>query len=176
MKIISYLCTCKTERKHIMDYMTNAKIKEAICKAFPETENIDKIADVYIRQGYWNDAISTKANIICFRSDMEEHEGMFRDNSFYKEIMGDKPKGYEWQCKSSDGAYTDKSYKVFPSEAEAYKDMRQAALMKMCWNTEYDNDFDDGDTVIGYEVRFNHRYITLDSYSGYYVFTIVPVF
>ncbi len=71
MKIISYLCTCKTERKYIMDYMTNAKIKEAICK-------------------------------------------------------------------------------VFPSEAEAYKDMRQAALMKMCWNTEYDNDFDDGDTVIGY--------------------------
>lgn len=84
---------------------------------------------------------------------------------------------YKWIAKSDDGAFYHESSKLFDSERECYNDMRNAALWKMKWNTEYDDDFTDiadGD-YIGYEVRFNKREITHKSYSGLYTYNIVEV-
>ena len=55
--------------------------------------------------------------------------------------------------------------------------MRNAALEKMKWNTEYREDFgdlEDGE-YIGYKVRFSKEVIIHESYSGIYTYKIVEV-
>ena len=59
----------------------------------------------------------------------------------------------------------------FITEADAYDDMRDAAMGKMKWNTEPE-DFDDCDRI-GYEVKFSPDTISHYSYSGTYVWHIV---
>ena len=44
---------------------------------------------------------------------------------------------------AKDGAFTDESKKIFSTEEECYNDMRNSALEKMKWNTEYNDDFYD---------------------------------
>ena len=55
--------------------------------------------------------------------------------------------------------------------------MRNAALEKMKWNTEYDADFADiiDDGYIGYEVKFSRNKIIHESYSGVYTYEIKEV-
>lgn len=55
--------------------------------------------------------------------------------------------------------------------------MRNAALEKMKWNTEYDADFADiiDDGYIGYEVKFRRNKIIHESYSGVYTYEIKEV-
>ena len=81
-------------------------------------------------------------------------------------------KGYKWYCKSSDGSYEDES-RVFDTKKECYNRMRDEALSKMTWNTEYE-DFDDlsDDDYIGYRVKFSKDYIEHTSYSGTYRYWI----
>lgn len=84
-------------------------------------------------------------------------------------------KKFFWQASSNDGSFTDCSTKFFESEEEAYKDMRNAVLEKMKWNTEYKEDLcSDGDEpcVIGYNVKFSRKEITHESYSGLYTYEI----
>ena len=78
---------------------------------------------------------------------------------------------YHWRAYSDDGGFEDESTKDFETEKEAYEDMRNAALEKMKWNTEYDEDFED-DVPIGYTVIFEKNKITHSSYSGLYVYEI----
>lgn len=47
---------------------------------------------------------------------------------------------YKWVCNSDDGTYVDNSEHDFATKAEAYNDMRNAALEKMKWNTEYNEE------------------------------------
>jgi hypothetical protein len=84
---------------------------------------------------------------------------------------------YKWTAKSNDGSFTDESREIFDNKEECYNDMRNAALEKMKWNTEYREDFgdmEDGE-YIGYTVRFSREVIIHESYSGIYIYKIVEV-
>lgn len=84
--------------------------------------------------------------------------------------------GFKWFASSSDGCFEDMSEKVFKTKKECYEDMRNAALEKMKWNTQYDEDFEDEDDEwIGYHVMFSKDKITHDSYSGLYTYQIINV-
>lgn len=78
---------------------------------------------------------------------------------------------FYWLAESDDGSFTDISVGMFNTQKEAYEDMRNAALEKMKWNTEYDEDFYDVD-AIDYEVVFYKDKIIHSSYSGEYTYTI----
>ena len=86
-------------------------------------------------------------------------------------------KKYKWVAASNDGAFEDESRQEFTSKRECYNDMRNAALEKMKWNTEYDADFADiiEDGYIGYEVKFSRNKIIHESYSGVYTYEIKEV-
>lgn len=78
---------------------------------------------------------------------------------------------YYWKAKSNDGSYEERSSKDFPTKKEAYEDMRNHALEKMKWNTEWE-DLDDNGDSIGYEVHFSQNEIIHKSYSGEYTYQI----
>lgn len=78
---------------------------------------------------------------------------------------------YYWIAKSDDGAFEDESTRDFETKKEAYEDMRTAALEKMKWNTEYNEDFFELE-VINYEVKFSQSKIIHNSYSGEYTYEI----
>lgn len=80
---------------------------------------------------------------------------------------------YYWKAKSNDGSYEEHSSRDFSTKKEAYEDMRNHALEKMKWNTEW-SDFDDVAEwdYIGYNVSFHPDYISHDSYSGIYTYRI----
>ena len=79
---------------------------------------------------------------------------------------------YYWVARCEDGAFNDESEICFKTKREAYNAMRNAALDKMKWNTEYDEDFEDDDSEIFYEVEFHKDKIIHRSYSGTYVYEI----
>ena len=81
-------------------------------------------------------------------------------------------KKFKWICECSDGAYYEECNKGFATKKECYEDMRDAALKKMKWNTEYDEDLDE-ECPIGYKVSFAKDEITHESYSGIYTYRIV---
>lgn len=80
---------------------------------------------------------------------------------------------FKWVAYCHDWAFEDNSEGTFDSEKECYDDMRNAALEKMKWNTEHDEDFADGTTAIGYEVWFAPNMIVHKSYSGTYLYLII---
>lgn len=82
---------------------------------------------------------------------------------------------YSWKAKSDDGAFEDNG-KCFATKEDAYNDMRNHALEKMKWNTEW-SDFSDmaKEDWIGYNVKFHQEYIIHESYSGTYTYEIVEV-
>ena len=89
---------------------------------------------------------------------------------------------YKWVAYCHDFAFEDASEKVFDTIKDCYDDMRRAVLMKMTWNTNYDEDFEHlDDTVsesefcdaISYQVWFEKRMIVHHSFSGTYVYLIV---
>lgn len=86
-------------------------------------------------------------------------------------------KKYKWVAESNDRSFEDESRQEFTSKKECYNDMRNAALEKMKWNTEYDADFADiiDDGYIGYEVKFSRNKIIHESYSGVYTYEIKEV-
>ena len=79
--------------------------------------------------------------------------------------------GYKWSCVCSDGGYTDESDKVYKTETEAYNAMRDAALTKMKWNTERDEEVSEFGCV-SYEVTFKPNTIIHKSFSGTYTYRI----
>lgn len=89
---------------------------------------------------------------------------------------------YTWVAKSDDSCY-DVQGNVFDTKQECYEDMRNAALEKMKWNTQYVEDFDwengevkeDDNNCIGYEVSFMPHKIIHKSYSGTYTYEIKPM-
>ena len=80
---------------------------------------------------------------------------------------------YRWNAYSDDGAYQAESG-YFNTKKECYDHMRRAALMKMEWNTEFDEDFLDVDTI-NYNVSFGKNQIIHQSYSGTYTYTIKEI-
>lgn len=105
--------------------------------------------------------------------------------NFYEEVMefaerartkinthhATKVVGLKWVAESRDGCYSHTSG-VFPTLKECYEDMRNAALEKAKWNTQMDEDFEDG-VVIGYKFKFHPLKITHESYSGLYTYRVV---
>ena len=82
-------------------------------------------------------------------------------------------KKYKWFAESNDGAFQDESIQTFTSKRECYNDMRNAALKKMKWNTEF-YDVED-DNTLGYKVHFSKNKIIHESYSGVYTYEIKEV-
>lgn len=82
---------------------------------------------------------------------------------------------FMWVASSDDGAFVDESQRTFKSEKECYEDMRNHALEKMKWNTEYNHDFESDDDVICYNVDFSKNSIVHYSYSGTYTYEIKEV-
>lgn len=82
------------------------------------------------------------------------------------------PTKCKWVAFSNDGAYEDFSREVFDDKKSCYENMRQAVLEKMKWNTQFDEDYADADSV-SYKVRFTQDMIIHTSYSGTYVYKIV---
>ena len=84
-------------------------------------------------------------------------------------------KRYSWKASSNDGSFEDDGQVWFKTHKEAYEDMRNHALEKMKWNTEWHDldDIEDKDNWIGYDVKFHPNYIVHESYSGIYTYEIV---
>lgn len=99
---------------------------------------------------------------------------------------------FTWKAKNNDG-WSDSPMTalgkpiLFDTQEECYKHMRSAAMNKMKWNTNWE-DFDDMETettkdgilttvydYIAYDVNFYPNKIVHRSYSGEYVYEIVPV-
>lgn len=78
---------------------------------------------------------------------------------------------FYWEAHSTDGSFEDESEAFFEDRKKAYEDMRNAVLEKMKWNTEYDEDFEDGESV-SYEVEFSRDRIVHKSYSGEYIYEL----
>lgn len=82
---------------------------------------------------------------------------------------------YYWVANSDDGAYCINNInQCFKTQKEAYDDMRDAALEKVKWNTQYDEDYADGTEVIDYDIhfKFSQNKIIHESYSGTYTYEI----
>lgn len=80
---------------------------------------------------------------------------------------------YHWFAWGDFGAYIDNSKSEgFETEKECYEDMHKKALKKMTWNTQYDEDFEEEGTEIGYDVWFRKDMIVHKSYSGVYVYKL----
>ena len=93
-------------------------------------------------------------------------------------IKNNSIKSYIWVASSDDGSYNVQSERCFASEEECYNDMRNAALNKMKWNTEYSEDYFDADNYDGkieYQVSFSRREIIHSSYSGNYRYVIKEI-
>lgn len=86
-------------------------------------------------------------------------------------------KKYKWIASSDDGSFEDESRQEFTSKKECYEDMRNAALEKMKWNTQFNEDFCDvaDDEYIGYKVQFRRNQIIHESYSGVYTYEIKEI-
>lgn len=83
-------------------------------------------------------------------------------------------KKYRWVAESNDHSFEDESRQEFTSKKECYNDMRNAALEKMKWNTEYSQDFNDCESI-EYRVTFYQERIIHASYSGVYTYEIKEV-
>lgn len=93
-------------------------------------------------------------------------------NEEVRSMLKPKQKHYFWIASSDDSAYEDYSDGLFTDKRECYDDMRDSALEKMKWNTQYNEDFYEPDDYIGYKVRFSKNMIVHDSYSGSYTYQI----
>lgn len=93
-------------------------------------------------------------------------------NEEVRSMLKPKQKHYFWIASSDDSAYEDRSDGLFTDKRECYDDMRDSALEKMKWNTQYNEDFYEPDDYIGYKVRFSKNTIVHDSYSGSYTYQI----
>lgn len=82
-------------------------------------------------------------------------------------------KKYRLVAESNDRSFEDESRQEFASKEECYNDMRNAALEKMKWNTEF-VDVEENDTL-GYKVHFSKNKIIHESYSGVYTYEIKEV-
>ena len=82
------------------------------------------------------------------------------------------PTKCKWVAYSNDNSYEDFSRGSFDNKKDCYDDMRNVALEKMKWNTNYDEDYADADSV-SYKVRFTQDMIIHTSFSGTYVYKIV---
>lgn len=109
-------------------------------------------------------------NIFAFRvNDLIKLVDFIKLNSISK---------YKWIVSSDDDCFIEESKTLFRCEKEAYDDMRNAALEKMKWNTEYGDipqNHDLDEDYIGYSVKFFKDKIIHESYSGIYTYNIVKV-
>ena len=84
-------------------------------------------------------------------------------------------KKYRWIASSNDGAFQDESKQLFNSKEDCYNDMRNNALEKMKWNTEFKHDYFDCESIPPYGVIFSKDKIIHESYSGVYTYSIEEV-
>lgn len=90
-------------------------------------------------------------------------------------MTDDFMKKYKWIANRNEGSFEDESRQLFANKEECYNDMRNAALEKMKWNTEFIEDFTDDGDYIGYNVKFSRTKIVHESYSGIYTYEIKEI-
>ena len=86
-----------------------------------------------------------------------------------------KEQTYTWVslCHDCKNSFLDSRNPEYATVKECYNAMRAAVLSKMTWNTNYDEDFEDKEAVIGYRVYFRKDMIVHRSFSGDYIYLIV---
>lgn len=128
---------------------------------------------------------------IVSNADFDTLFNFIQSNKKLKEIFDTNyKKGYKWFASSNDGSFDDESKEIFDTKEKCYNDMRNAALEKTKWNTEFIEDFerpkkdlendpmdtDYSDVTIGYDIKFTPTKITHESYSGKYTYVMKCVF
>lgn len=150
------------------DYEIIADDWNDLCPA-PSEEFKDETFRVALLNGDENAVEKLKRSSEKFYEDVMEFAERARNKINAHHAV--KVVGLKWVAESSDGCYTHTSG-VFNNLKECYEDMRNAALEKAKWNTEFDEDFEEG-VVIGYEFKFHPLKITHESYSGTYTYRVV---
>lgn len=161
----------------------NTKNTKAFCltesecnKMLTDANIIGEIADRY--EGYIKDNKKYSSNEETIKWVSEIYHGLI-DFEKYAIAKGDivEYKAFGWIAKSDDGCFEDSAKQGFPTREQAYNDMRNHALEKMKWNTEFtdvcDGQGECGDSTIGYAVHFAPTFIEHSSYSGTYRYKIV---
>lgn len=156
------------------------KLKKEVCKKVPGAEYFFRIGSQTSlnTDKFWNEynELITRfiplgvATFIRLEINKQEWDKMITRVCIYIEKI--VPTKYKWVAFSSDGAYELYS-EIFESKKDCYDDMRNWALNKMKWNTEYDEDFEQQGDAIAYKVYFAQDMIIHVSYSGTYVYKIV---
>lgn len=142
-----------------------------------DCDNIIEIALPYIESRFITDMYAYEVNNDDSKECIGDYTEMFNNCIDFAEYAVDNSiisKKYKWKCHSLDGAYDAESKEVFETKKECYEDMREAALEKMKWNTEYE-DCDECDSI-GYSVSFAKDCIYHESYSGKYEYKIVETY
>ena len=155
-------------------------VKESVCervagaKAFFEVGDTDDYTNKY-----YGDYYNMIDGILNFNlkefMDIVNDTDKFNDlvnkvSDYVKKFVETK---FKWVCHSLDG-YDDVSKGTFNCKKDCYDDMRNAVLEKMKWNTQYDEDFPYSEDVVNYKVRFTQDMIIHCSFSGTYVYKIIP--
>lgn len=161
----------------------NTKNTKAFCltesecnKMLTDANIIGEIADRY--EGYLQDNKKYSSNEETIKWVGKIYHGLI-DFEKYAIAKGDivEYKAFGWIAKSDDGNFEDSAIQGFPTREQAYNDMRNHALEKMKWNTEFDDvcyeQGECGDSTIGYAVHFAPTFIEHSSYSGTYRYKIV---
>ena len=79
---------------------------------------------------------------------------------------------YYWVVHPTHGYSQKVSNGRFKTKKEAYESMRNSALYRMKWNTEFDEFFGQGE-LINYEIKFSRDCIRCISCFGDYIYKIV---
>ena len=132
----------------------------------PTPENIYNVA---AEHGYIFDKESLVDNLVRNYNNYKFPEsGEFR----MWEIEKPKQKYYTFICVSDDNIYAVEGVLPHTDKKDAYEHMRNTALEKMKWNTEW-CDFDGDTQTVEYEVEFKPDEIYHRSHSGGYLYRIV---
>lgn len=107
-----------------------------------------------------------------YYNDVEAKAATFGDLTYRYQPDITKEKGWVWSCESEDKVDQEQSTHAFGTKEECYNNMRQHALDKMKWNTEWCDVNELEDDFIGYETHFGKDTITHSSYSGLYTYKI----
>ena len=79
---------------------------------------------------------------------------------------------YYWTVRSTDGCFQGVSGEEYKTKKEAYESMRNSALYRIKWSTEFDEFFGQGE-LINYEIKFSRDCIRCISCFGDYTYKIM---
>jgi len=92
--------------------------------------------------------------------------------NFKAYLNANNPTKYMWVAISDDASFCEHSYH-FDQKIDCYNHCLSHFTTKIQWNVEY-NDFTDDEETIGYRLRIGRTAMLHKSYSGTYLYKIIP--